>query len=151
MVIRPALYEDCAAVYQITMDPSVRAMSTRSDYFDYEDHCRWWDRRFSDPCQKFFVADDLSGYVRYGRVSGTQDAEIAIAVKPEARRAGLALRMLQETEALAKAELGVTRLIALVLTSNEPSQRLFEKADYKFNRWIFRFAKSHREYIKWLS
>lgn len=155
MNIRPARYDDCAAVFRITQHPSVREASTRSQEFDYSSHQQWWDRRFAESGQRFYVAeteaDGVVGYVRYGRVAGTADAEIAIAVAPEHRRSGLALRLLQETEALAKADLGVGRLIALVLVSNEASQKLFEKAGYRMSRWVFRLNKSHREYIKWLA
>src|SRR6185503_13828239 len=73
---------------------------------------------------KITLVHPLSGYVRYGRVPNTQDAEVAIAVSPANRRHGLGLRMLQETESQAAKDLGITRLVALVLVGNEPSSRL---------------------------
>lgn len=152
MNIRPARYDDCCALFKIVQHPSVRAASTRSEDFDYTSHCLWWDRRFGSNSQRFYVAettdDGVVGYVRYGRVAGTADAEIAIAVAPEHRRGGLAIRLLHETERAAAKELGVSRLIALVLLTNEPSQKLFERAGYRMVKWQERMKKQHQRWEK---
>lgn len=147
MTIRPALYTDCAAIYAITSEPSVREASTRSEAFDYTAHMVWWDRRYSDPGQKFYVAENgegIVGYVRYGRAG--LDAEIAIAVASQHRGHGYGLTMLKETEAQAAKELGASRLVALVLVGNAASSLMFARAGYKMKGWQERFRKMHQRW-----
>lgn len=149
MNIRPALYTDCAFVYYLAMDQSVRAASTREESFTYEEHCRWWDRRFDEPTTRIWIAEEV-GYVRYG--SGTPasvgEAEVAIAVAPAERGRGAGRELLTQTEAAAKTALGVDRIKALVRIDNIASQRLFESAGYQFKGWVQRMGKQHRIYVR---
>jgi RimJ/RimL family protein N-acetyltransferase len=150
LVVRPAREDDCEFVYQLAMDPTVRGASTRSDEFTPEQHRQWWDRRFNDSSTRIYVAesDRPVGYVRYGRVKGRAEAEIAIAVDPSSRGRGIALDMLTMTQPLAAAALGVSQFTALVVVGNESSSRLFAKAGYEMKGWVARMGKQHRVYVK---
>lgn len=137
------------------MDPSVRENSTRSDSFTFEAHDAWYKAKLASPANRIWVMEVEGirvGQVRYGKVIGDygamDQAEIAIAVSPIHREKGYALELLNTTEPWAREWLGVSRLVALVLVGNYPSQKLFEKAGYTCVGWEERLRKMHRRYIK---
>ena len=150
LVVRPARDDDREFVYRLAMDPTVREASTRSDEFTPEQHRQWWDRRFNDPSTRIYIAesDQPIGYVRYGRVKGRAEAEIAIAVDADSRGQGIALDMLTMTQPLAVTALGVSQFTALVVVGNESSSRLFAKAGYRMTKWQERMHKQHQRWEK---
>lgn len=153
MRVRPAVSDlDRDVVYAISVHESVRLASTRSDYFSWFEHCDWWIRKMADASTRIYMAEndkgELVGYIRYGRVAATSDAEIAIAVAWPERRNGYAIAMLEQTQELAKRELGVNRLVALVLTTNSASSGLFERAGFHMTGWVERMKKQHQRWVK---
>lgn len=151
VVIRPANPNDCRFMFNLSQDPSVRAMSTRDAAFEYSDHERWYADKLSNGHNRIWIieADGIpAGQVRYGSCFPRNEAEVAISVSPMFRGKGLAKDLLLTTEPWALSWLKVTKLVALVLTTNVVSQALFESCGYRMTGWVERMKKQHRRYEK---
>ena len=150
--IRPANAADSRFLYELSMDPRIRANSTRSDEFSFEAHERWYARKLRDGRNAIWIMEVPDGVpvaqVRYGRrLEGEgDDAEIAISVMPSARYRGHGLRLLEETMPMACEWLKVRRLMALVLRLNYPSRRLFRRAGFRYAGVECRRGKIHARY-----
>lgn len=131
------------------MADSVRTVSTRDARFAYPDHHTWWVKRMEERTTLIYVADDghqVRGFIRYGKVEGKEEAEIAVAVADSVRREGIATSLLGQTADGAMVRLGVSKLIALVVKGNTASDALFgslgfvavgdeERIDKQHTRW----------------
>lgn len=167
MILRLATDDDCEWFWKLAMEPSVREMSVRSESFTYAEHEQWWARRAHEADTRIYVGLDEPtevrydsgevvetlhrtrvGHLRFGRVSGTTDAEIAISVEPYYRGRGHATDLLRQGEPLAREALGVDRFVALVLVENTASRKLFENSGYQFIGWETRMKKQCRKYVK---
>ena len=154
MVVNLRLADDSDSrwFWKLAMEPSVREMSVRSDAFSYAEHEAWWARRAHEPETRIYIGLDEHhtpvGQVRFGRVTDTEDAEIAISVVPDYRGRGYATGMLRQGEPLAREALGVDRFVALVLPQNTASRKLFENSGYQFIGWETRMSKQCRRYVK---
>lgn len=147
--IRPARVADSLFIWRLSMLDDVRAMSTRSERFTFQEHERWYREKLVSIFNSIWVVEGDEtplGYVRYGRDGLV--AEVAIAIMPDARRNGLAKDLLLTTEPWALRNLEVSRLLALVLVENEPSQRLFSSAGYAFDGFEERMGKQHQRWVK---
>lgn len=159
--IRPARDSDSRFIYDLSSDPRIRSMSTRSDEFTYEEHERWWAEKRSNGLNAIWVMEVGGlpvGQVRYGRVnddrlwefltSRRREAEIATSVVPSYQGRGLGLALLTETMPLACEWLKVDTLVALVLKNNRASRRLFRRAGFRFVGVECRMDKTHARYEK---
>jgi RimJ/RimL family protein N-acetyltransferase len=151
--VRPAALADSRFLFNLSMDPSVRETSTRSDVFTFEEHERWYHQKLGSPLNRIWimeVEDNPVAQVRYGKVEEptAYEAEIAISVSPLSRGKGYASTLLRETEPLAAQFLDVTRLVALVVVGNEFSCRLFMKSGYTPMGYEIRMGKDHHRLEK---
>lgn len=131
------------------MDPTVRAMSTRSDGFTLDEHRKWWDLCFNDRDTRIWVGEQdgtPTGQIRYSR--GVGGIEIAISIDKRSRGQGHARELLLGTEDLAREALGHARLVALVLPANAPSMRLFVGCGFHLVGEEYRADKNHLRYEK---
>lgn len=159
--IRPARADDSRFIYELSRDPRIRAMSTRSDEFTFEDHERWYAEKRSNGLTAMWIMEAPHGVpvgqVRYGKVllpgypgTGidwvTRTAEIAISIVPLHWRKGHALRLLQGTMLLACEWLKVDTLVALVLRENGPSRNLFRRAGFRYVGVECRMGLAHARY-----
>jgi RimJ/RimL family protein N-acetyltransferase len=147
--IRPAVLADSRFIYRLSMDPSVRMMSTRAEEFDFASHDRWYREKLSDGENRIWIMEVTNipvGQVRYGRCE--EDAEIAISISPTERGKGYARELLLTTEPWAMDWLHVSKLVALVLKTNEASARLFLSAGYRLEGNEMRMNKAHWRFEK---
>ena len=79
------------------------------------------------------LQDDIIGVVRYDRLPGTADAEVAFVVEDPHQGRGLGAVMLEHLAAAAR-ERGIERFVADVLPSNRPMLTVFRSAGYEVRR-----------------
>lgn len=109
----------------------MRANAFRREPIPVDVHVRWLEAHLADVGSRIWVLERGSvpvGQVRYERLAGV--AEVDISIAPEERGHGYGVELLLRTTPLACAELGVLRLVALVLPENAPSLRAFARAGY---------------------
>lgn len=151
MTLRPARAEDCELAYRWRMDPAVRANSSDPGEFPYELHERWWTARLQDPLTRIWILEDDQtgtpvGQVRYGSENCT--ACVSISVDARFRGRGYGRRLLLESEALARSELRVDRLLALILPHNSASIAMFVGAGYEAAGTEVKSGRLHYRYEK---
>lgn len=162
-LIRPARVEDSRFLWILSMDPSVRAMSTRQQWYPFQEHDRWLREKLANGRNCIWIME-VEGMpvaqVRYGRAElywadvsegnlhKTIEAEIAIAVSPSHRGKGYARDLLLTTEPWARQDLHVSTLVALVLEHNTASAALFESCGYRRVGSEERMGRSHHRYQK---
>lgn len=172
--IRPARRSDSRLIYELAMDPRIRAMSTRSEEFTFEEHERWYAEKRANRLSAIWimeVGDIPVGQVRYGIIMPrfcrdtdeegvycecvdatcrcaqvTGSAEVAISIVPHEWRKGYALTLLRETMPFVRDWLKVDTLVALVLRYNRPSRRLFRRAGFRFVGAECRMGSAHARY-----
>ena len=79
------------------------------------------------------LQDAIIGVVRYDRLPGTSDAEVAFVVADEHQGRGLGASLLEHLAAAAR-ERGVDRFVADVLPTNRPMLAVFRSAGYVVSR-----------------
>jgi acyl-CoA synthetase (NDP forming)/GNAT superfamily N-acetyltransferase len=79
------------------------------------------------------LRDDLIGVVRYDRLPGTDDGEVAFVVEDAHQGRGLGAVLLEHLAAAAR-ERGVDRFVADVLPTNRPMLSVFRSAGYEVRR-----------------
>jgi GNAT superfamily N-acetyltransferase len=77
--------------------------------------------------------DDLIGVVRFDRLEGTGDAEVAFVVQDDQQGRGLGAVLLEHLAAAAR-ERGVERFVADVLPTNRAMLTVFRSAGYEVSR-----------------
>ncbi|MCR4338948.1 MAG: GNAT family N-acetyltransferase [Gemmatimonadaceae bacterium] len=166
--IRQVLPEDCDGLYGWSQDPSVRAASIRTEAFTIEQHREWYARKLekakAGTLRWYILEEEITrpmGQVRYEKVVKGEplwtggplaqedgDAEISISVVQGARGAGIGRALLERTEAMAKKDLGVERLVALIRPENASSISAFERVGYVYVRDEERMGVTLRRYEK---
>ena len=166
--VRPATAIDSRFIYLLSSDPRIREQSTRSDFFEYAEHERWYEEKLSNGLNAIWIMEAPHGLpvgmVRYGKVlvdcewcpdtpsrhcckwEAELQAEIAIAIVPSEQRKGYGLALLRETMPLARDWLSVDTLVALVLRNNRGSRALFRCAGFRYVGCEVRMNKVHARY-----
>ena len=140
--LRLAERRDSYFVWQLAMREDVRAVSTRGDYFTFDQHTEWYDRRLADSLILIASLDDERvGYVRWG--NGADGLEVSIAIAGDRRREGIGHWALEESEKWARDRWPGRDLLALVRTSNLASWHLFSAAGYRMIGKVERMGKAH--------
>jgi UDP-2,4-diacetamido-2,4,6-trideoxy-beta-L-altropyranose hydrolase len=166
-VLRPAAIDDCAFLYRLSMEPSVRVNSVRSDEFTFQEHEDWFAKKLADDDARIWIAleDDIRfGQVRYQRVVygkqlwsggpvatpaiGARLAEVSIALSDGWRGRGWGRTLLGATTDWARRELRVKTLVALVLANNAASVATFRSAGYRWTADEERLGKQLWRYEK---
>lgn len=134
-VVRPIAMCDAKAVWALRNELSVRAAAIRgARMIPWGDHISWMARVAlldSDACAWVSVCPirgnecEMLGVVWYIRC--VKGAIISLHVRPEARRLGVAKRMIKATIDDAMESLGVNTVSAAVLVDNTGSRGLFRK------------------------
>ena len=128
--LRRAEAADCAFVWNVNNEPSVRAQSIRSAPIPFEEHAAWFARKLADANALLWVAEapEAVGVVRCDRAAA--GAEISLALTPGARGRGLGAAMIAAASAAAAEALGVSVVVALVRPENQASLRAFARAGF---------------------
>jgi UDP-2,4-diacetamido-2,4,6-trideoxy-beta-L-altropyranose hydrolase len=130
--IRPAAAEDVELFWAWANDLTVRCCSFNREPIPYDSHVTWFQQRLSAPGIRMWVLelDQVPvGQIRYERKQPGV-AEIGFSVDNRYRGRGLGTKILELTAERAFAELGVNRIIGVVLLSNPASRRAFIKAGF---------------------
>lgn len=132
MTLRRATPDDAERLLAWRNDERTRQFSFSPDPVALGDHLAWLERRLAAPDTRLWIAEvdgEPVGQVRAERrPAGT--AELHIAVAPHARGRGLAAPMLAAASTAAAEELGVRRVVGLVMGANAASRRAFERAGF---------------------
>jgi RimJ/RimL family protein N-acetyltransferase len=130
--LRPAGIADRDRILAWRNDPDTRRFSLQQAAISPDDHGAWFERKLHDPdCLLLVVEEDgvPAGQIRFDR-RDSDEAEIHIALAPEARGRGTGRRALD----LALREVGtcleVTTVLARVKAGNETSLRAFRAAGF---------------------
>jgi RimJ/RimL family protein N-acetyltransferase len=134
--VRPAGPDDAERLLAWANDPRTRAAGFHPEPIDEAEHVAWLARRLSSPASRLFIGLDAGGtpigQVRFERHPG-DDAEVSIAVAPEARGRGLGRALLAAgIDAIAAdPSYPVNGFTARVRPENAASARLFGEAGFR--------------------
>ncbi len=152
LTTRRATLDDADLLLNWRNAPATRAVSRSSDELVYEDHVAWLARTLQRTDRMLLVVEDDGapvGTVRWDQLNQT-DWEVSITVAPSPRARGTGSRVLHAGEAalLGRATSANIRMLATVHQANEPSLRLFARANYLPHRpagpdGMATFAKWH--------
>jgi UDP-2,4-diacetamido-2,4,6-trideoxy-beta-L-altropyranose hydrolase len=129
VVLRACRPHDCAAIFAIANDPTVRAMAFSPDPIPWESHVGWFRRALETGGDRFFVTEvdgTIAGYVRFD-----QEGIVSIAVGGPFRGQGVATRMLREAVLRLVQVSPAPRITAYVKPENLASQRTFAAAGFR--------------------
>lgn len=132
VTLRPAAEADARRLREWRNDPVTRRFSFTSQPVTADEHERWLRGKLADPGTRLWIAEVASkavGQVRAERQPGGQ-AELHIAVAPEARGLGYAPAILCAASTSVARQLGVRRVVGRVMAANAASRRAFEKAGF---------------------
>jgi RimJ/RimL family protein N-acetyltransferase len=132
LALRPAGPADADLLLALRNDPAARAASFHTSEIARDEHVAWLERKLADPGTRIYVAEVGGAPVGQARVDTVADrlGEISVALAAAARGAGIGHRLIAEASTRAAAELGLTRIDALIRPSNEASLRAFRAAGY---------------------
>ena len=144
LFLRPALPEDCMAVFALANDAQVRKNAFSSSRITEEDHVRWYATRLKAEDSPFYAAfskNMLVGYIRYDKTDIYEERVVTIAIAKKWRGKGIGTWLLRETVRHVCA-CGVDSVIAWVNPKNIASQKAFQQAGY-----VFLGQKQHQDRI----
>lgn len=134
LTVRPARSDDTEMVYRWRNDASTRAVSLGTAEIAYDDHLRWMAATLAAPDRALFVAvvGPLPvGVIRFD-LRGNDTWEVSLYTDPGLHGLGLGTRMLLAGEtALIHAGHDVSAFYARIVSGNEVSTKMFERAGYK--------------------
>ncbi len=125
--------EDARLLWKWANDPMVRANSFNSNAIPLNEHMEWYTAKLNSQDTRIWIlelAQAPVAQIRYDRVDA-HTAEISFSVAPHCRGQGIGTRALMLTRVPACEELGVQRLVGVMLSSNQSSIRAFTKAGFK--------------------
>lgn len=134
LTIRAAIPEDARLLWEWANDPSVRSNSFNQEPIPWESHLRWYEKRLASPGTRFWLLEVNgvpAGQIRYDRDDEGRSAEISFSLAREFRGKGLGTRIITLTLGSAIAELGVEKIVAVVLDGNIPSYKAFQSAGFE--------------------
>jgi RimJ/RimL family protein N-acetyltransferase/glycosyltransferase involved in cell wall biosynthesis len=131
LALRPADERDTQRLLDWRNDPETRRWAFQPGEVDLATHEAWFARRRADPDSVIWIAEQRGepvGQVRLDREGA--EAEVSIALAPEARGRGLGRRLIDRAAREAPGALGVERLTARIKPDNVASVRAFEAAGF---------------------
>jgi len=129
--LRVAEASDSQLLLDWRNDPETRRWAFESGEIERATHEAWFARRRADPDTVIWIAEHDGrpvGQIRLDR-DGTE-AEVSVALAPEARGGGLGRRLIARAAAEARGALAVERLNARIKPANSASLRAFEAAGF---------------------
>ena len=129
--LRAAMIADCERVWVWRNDPETRAASLDQEAIAWEVHESWFNEtlRRTDRRLYIIVADGRdTGAVRLDVTDG--EARVHIHLAPEARYRGIGPAALRAVVGEAFDGLGLTRVLGVIRSDNQPSLAAFAKAGF---------------------
>jgi len=146
--MRRAEAGDIDAVYRLSNDPTVRAMSFATEPIPYNDHVVWFEGKIHDSGTLLLVFcedNELIAQMRFSD-SGEGRAEVGIAVAQAWRHKGLGATLMGMALAELRTHGNYRTVIAKVKKGNEPSNRYFLKCGFSFIRTGVKNGVEYNEY-----
>lgn len=133
MILRPATMSDAPFLFRLRNDPETRRQSFYSSEISEERHRQWLENLLLSTRRLLFVAEDPIGspigYARLTLDAATSEAEVSLAVAPEARGYGWAPEIIKAMLAEGTAR-GIHQFSARIRPSNGASLTSFERAGF---------------------
>ena len=133
--VRTVREDDERLLYRWANDSSVRLNSFTPKPINYKEHQAWLKKSLNDPNRMHLIAIDADGcgigQIRLDKEQDNRNVKIAISVDKAFRGQGLSKELL--LQGLTKMQdrwLKIEKLIALVLTSNKASIKLFHGSGF---------------------
>ena len=130
--LRPATREDSPRLLAWRNDPVTREAAFNQEPVSEGTHAAWLERKLGDPRVALLIAEEDERPVGQVRLEAGEEreAEIHVALAPEARGRGLAAVAIAAAAREARGRLGAGTLLARVKDENEPSLRAFRTAGF---------------------
>jgi RimJ/RimL family protein N-acetyltransferase/sugar phosphate isomerase/epimerase len=130
--VRKANIDDAEKLYNLSMDPVVRAASSNSSDFSYQSHVDWLRACLADQSKMFLVCEiqgEFSGQIRFAIIERT--ATISISVVDKWRGSGITpLFFNRAVTELKRSRRNVEKIIAIVKNENAISKNFFKKLGF---------------------
>lgn len=131
LLIRYATLEDAEKVFQLSNDAVVRACSIQTQQITWESHLAWFQRALVNPALRFYIVESEDGHfvaqVRFLKKEQGWLTSISIHAAYRGKKLGdCVLR-------LALSQMPHETIWAWVKETNIPSQKIFEKAGYRYS------------------
>lgn len=132
ITVRRATMDDAQNMYNLSMDPTVRAVSLSSNSFSYESHIEWLNISLFDKSKLFFVCEMQNEFIGQIRFSVFEtSAIISISIIAQWRGMGvtplLFNRAVKEVKMIAPE---VKTIVAIVKKDNVSSNKFFKKLGF---------------------
>jgi RimJ/RimL family protein N-acetyltransferase len=147
VVITEIKESDLLKIYELSNQPSVRAVSFNQSKIKLADHKKWFVKKINDPnvlMLKATIGDELAGQLRLD-IEGDR-ALIGISVSEQFRGQGIAGKLINEV--LERAiERKIKLIEAFIKPDNAASINLFEKYGFKYTHQTDQFGERANKYI----
>ena len=136
ITVRRSTPEDVHFLFDWRNEKETRQNALNSKEIRWEDHCRWFEQKASDPLCLIFIVmvDDVpAGQVRFELedTCGSKIAWVHINLGANFRNKGYGTQGLKITTAQFMKEIKPDKVMAYIKENNMPSLRSFEKAGFK--------------------
>ena len=125
--LRIVIEEDLDYILNLRNDPEFRQFFYEQHEITKPEHYAYHDKQNSNPNFHNWIIYSDNQNVGYVRIL---DGDISIIIDKKFHNTGIGTKTLQLLEIEAK-KLGIKKLIARVIISNEQSKKIFEKNNYK--------------------
>lgn len=131
--LRPASEDDCETIFQWANDPANRAASFSQQPIAWQDHCRWFAARISDPDHIFYLAitpeETAMAQARFA-LPGNEEAIMSVSLAPDFRGVGLGARLIRQACNQAMKDRPVKKILAYIRRNNTSSLHAFTQAGF---------------------
>ncbi|MCZ6775492.1 MAG: GNAT family N-acetyltransferase [Ignavibacteria bacterium] len=132
VTLRAAVFEDCRRVWEWRNEQATREASFNKEFIPFEEHERWFARKFADPNMRIFIAEDGQGdevgYVRFDISKG--EAEISVSIDKNERGKGYGIEIIKKGSDQLLTTEPVKRIVAYIKLGNPASKVAFERAGF---------------------
>lgn len=133
--LRPAVPNDCYALWVWANDPAARAASGDRAPIPWEAHLGWFAARLADPASRIMIGETITGQpvgvVRFESDTGWQTARVSYAIAAEYRRRGAGESLLGLGLVAIRASFPGVHLNAQVRDDNIGSLRIFRRGNWR--------------------
>lgn len=130
--LRPALQADARLVWDWANDEETRRLAFHSEPIAWEPHAAWYSAKLASPDALIAILESPEGVpvgqIRFNRTP--EGLEVDLSVAAAARSRGLGSELLRQGLRQARGRWRAGTVIAKVLTENDRSKRLFERAGF---------------------
>jgi RimJ/RimL family protein N-acetyltransferase len=133
LMLRKANIEDLMFIYNLRNDPLVVESSFTSERITLETHTRWFNDKINSINCSILIAEYNNrriGQIRFDLNKKRENAEVSIAILPEYRQKGLAVKVLKLGCLYAAKMLSIKNCLAFIKIENEISVKTFSKAGF---------------------